>query len=113
MSEQMEKNFAAWIERKIPGVRKDFPAHALFSKEWEGWQAALATQPQAPQGGEITDGDRYQHLRNLPIEAPANGVDVAIWGDHCGESIRGEALDHLIDSEIKALAPTETPEVRK
>ena len=76
MSEQMEKDFAAWIERKIPGVRKDFPAHVLFSKEWDGWQAALATQPQAPQGA-VTG---WQPISS----APKDGSTVIIGSADCG-----------------------------
>jgi hypothetical protein len=82
-----------------------------FKTPVERFNSYFATQPQAPKGGCITDGDRYQHLRNMPEALPADGLDVAVWRSCSGESIRGKALDDRIDSEIKARAPTKTPEV--
>lgn len=50
MSEQMREQFEAWcpdsIQREKDGSYKQ-PFTRAF---WKAWQAALATQPQAPQG---------------------------------------------------------------
>lgn len=43
---------------------------------------------------------RYFYLRDASVEVPAAGVDVAFWDDHCGEAIRGEALDEAIDAAM-------------
>lgn len=57
-------------------------------------QAAVAAINNA-----FVDAARYQHLRNKPMEVPANGLDVAQWDDGGGEGVRGEALDALVDEE--------------
>jgi hypothetical protein len=52
----------------------------------------------------LDDAERYQHLRNKPMEVPASGLDVAVWHDDCGDGIRGEELDMECDDEIRGEA---------
>lgn len=46
------------------------------------------------------DAARYRWLRELPVECPTDGLDIAMWNDCHGDGIRGDALDAAIDSAL-------------
>ena len=47
----------------------------------------------------LTDAARYQHLRN---KHPDYGIDVQQWNDRGSKGVQGEALDKLVDEELRA-----------
>ena len=68
-------------------------------------QAALQAQA-AEKDAEIAalreDAARYRWLRELPVECPTDGLDIAVWNDCHGDGIRGAELDAAIDSALLA-----------
>jgi len=105
MSEQMRKDFERWARKNINSF--------LFTEKdalaWEAWQAALATQPQAPQEV-VKDAERYQWLRK---SHPEDDVGIFVskeslngWGRTVAKILRNAELDQAID-KARAAAPKE------
>jgi restriction alleviation protein Lar len=88
------------------GYREDWWQEAKIraTKTWN----TRATQPQAPQGGAITDAERYEFICTIKDE---------VTMDFLAECIGSRKhLDTFVDElikERKSTAPTETPEVQK
>jgi hypothetical protein len=129
MSEQMRKEFEAHMVKQnvctsLARHRSDDSYRTIsVQRAWELWQAALATQPQAPQGGGWI---------NIDERLPESGVRVLVmlsdpedtgwvvktpwialwmngyWHD-CDAIADGCPITHWMPLP---LAPTETPEVR-
>jgi len=106
MSEQMRKEFEAWcsdsLQRDPDGSYKQ-PFTRAF---WLAWQAALATQPQAPQVGEITDAERYEFLCTCKDEVTMDFLAECIGS----RTALSAFVDELIREQKSAPKP-ETPEV--
>lgn len=79
-AEEMRKEFEAWcpdsVQRESDGGYKQ-PFTRAF---WKAWQAALATQPQAPQGA-VTGWQ--------PIETAPKDRCILLWNSRLG-AIRGD-----------------------
>jgi hypothetical protein len=113
MSEQMRKEFEAWCtdstEKSSDGLYYKQPFTRAY---WKAWQAALATQPQAPQGG-VPESAILQRAKYHAYEADDCGpADYQIFEPGPGEC--ADCIEVLIvRADAVNLAPTETPEAGK
>ena len=48
------------------------------------------------------DAERYRWLKSRPVAVPADGPDLALWDDCCGDELRGNEADKAIDAAMKA-----------
>lgn len=48
------------------------------------------------------DAGRYRWLKSRPVAVPADGPDLALWADCCGDELRGNEADKAIDAAMKA-----------
>lgn len=48
------------------------------------------------------DAERYRWLKSRPVAVPADGPDLALWADCCGDELRGNEADKAIDAAMKA-----------
>ena len=110
-TEQMRKEFELHMFRQNICTRlkrSKIDGHyltATVQRAWELWQAALATQPQAPQGA-VTDAERYEFLCSCD-----DSVTVDFLAECLGDREQLSALiDELIKEQKSAAPKTETPE---
>jgi hypothetical protein len=139
MSEQMRENFELHMYRQNICTRlarhpsDDTYKTISVQRAWELWQAALATQPQAPQGGGwqpietapkdgtsvliANDAPGSVHPREGYYVKPAQRfsdepIHLGWWrlAGSCAERIHGRTPTHW---QPLPPAPTETPEAGK
>ncbi len=111
MSEQMRKEFEAVARNKWqqPLTIVDGKYWNISTRcRWEAWQAALATQPQAPQGGEA---ERLREALVCTREALERANTMK--GGPIIDTIWYDASETLFDYIDSVVAPTETPEAGK
>lgn len=97
MDDEARKAFEAWLAQgNSSGCNESM---------WKAWQAALATQPQAPQGA-VTDAERYEFLCTVTDEVTMDFIAECIGSR--------KHLDAFVDELIKERrAAPETPEGKK
>jgi len=103
MSEQMRKEFEVWHSEYFHGrnYSTEAIASAVRDHAWEIWQAALATQPQAPQGWKL-----------VPIEPTEEMCQAALNCQDWDPKDTPEAEMYCLYQAMVAAAP-ETPEGAK
>ena len=93
---------AAYDGSSGPGT--DELERAMFSADGE--VRDLITAALAAKDAEIerlkADAERYRWLKSRPVAVPADGPDLALWADCCGDELRGNEADKAIDAAMKA-----------
>ena len=82
-------------------VRYSETVHGGASRAMRSAEHALLSQ--ARQIVALTaDAERYRWLKSRPVAVPADGPDLALWADCCGDELRGNEADKAIDAAMKA-----------
>ena len=91
---------------EIMGQADDYARAYAWRAEEKAALRNMITAALAAKDAEIerlkADAERYRWLKSRPVAVPADGPDLALWADCCGDELRGNEADKAIDAAMKA-----------